>query len=571
MAMRMRVRAGLVAALFLALAPPLCLARTQAAEPLSLDTRTRVETAPGSGRFHVVHRPETWDPAKTAIIICDMWDKHWCKGATRRVAEMAPRMNEVIRAARDRGVLIIHCPSDTMKYYNGTPARQLAQSAPKAEGRPAVPERCTFDFRNEAPLPIDFSDDGCDCQPMCPHGNPWRRQIDILKIEEGDAVTDSVEAFDLMRSRGIDNVIVMGVHTNICVLGRPFSIRRMVELGQRVVLMRDMTDTMYNSRRPPYVSHFTGTDLVIEHIEKYWCPTITSASFLGGDEFRFGEDRRKHMAIVMAEDEYQAEETVPRFAYRDLGQHFRISLVFGDEKNKNSIPGLEVLDEADAAIIYVRRRLPTTEQLAHLRAFVAAGKPIVGIRTASHAFAARDGKSPPAGHDAWPEFDQMVLGGNYHNHHGNKKDPATIVWTVPEGMDHPVMKEIPTGQWTVPSWLYKTSPLEPNATLLMMGQVPGRPPDEPVTWTFLRKEGGRSFYTSLGHAEEFERPEFRRLLVNGIFWSLGTDVPADWREAPTDSPAPPLRRVSAAGLLDRLRIEVEQTRAQRRNSSAEKN
>jgi hypothetical protein len=109
-----------------------------------------------------------------------------------------------------------------------------------------------------------------------------RRQIAALEIAAGDAITDSAEAYYLLRQRGIVNVIVMGVHTNMCVLGRPFSIRQMVRQGLNVVLMRDLTDTMYNSRRAPYVSHFAGTNLVVEHIEKYWCSSITSSDIVGG-------------------------------------------------------------------------------------------------------------------------------------------------------------------------------------------------------------------------------------------------------------------------------------------------
>ena len=90
----------------------------------------------------------------------------------------------------------------------------------------------------------------------------------------------------------IENVIVMGVHTNLCVLDRPFAIRQMVYQGKNVVLMRDLTDSMYNPKRPPYVDHFTGTDLIIEHIEKYWCPTITSSDIIGGKPFKFKEDKR---------------------------------------------------------------------------------------------------------------------------------------------------------------------------------------------------------------------------------------------------------------------------------------
>src|SRR5205823_14857732 len=96
--------------------------------------------------------------------------------------------------------------------------------------------------------------------------------------------------YNLLQQRGIDNVIVMGVHANMCVLGRPFSIRQMVGEGKNVLLMRDMTDTMYNSRKRPFVNHFRGTDLIVDHIEKYWCPSITSVDFLGGEPFHFKAD-----------------------------------------------------------------------------------------------------------------------------------------------------------------------------------------------------------------------------------------------------------------------------------------
>ncbi len=77
-----------------------------------------------------------------------------------------------------------------------------------------------------------------------------------------------------MQHRGIKNLIIMGVHTNMCVLGRSFGIRQMTRWGVSCVLVRDLTDAMYNPEKVPYVSHKRGTELVVEHIEKYWCPTI---------------------------------------------------------------------------------------------------------------------------------------------------------------------------------------------------------------------------------------------------------------------------------------------------------
>lgn len=293
-----------------------------APQSLTLHARTRVETKPGSGQFNAVTQPLEWEPSRTAIVVCDMWNEHWCKGATRRVAEMAPRMNDVLVAARKRGVLIIHCPSDTMKFYEGTAERERAHRAPHVATKALLKKGCGVDGKREGHLPIDDSDGGCDCDPPCKQGSPWTHEIDTLKIEPPDAITDSAEAVYLMKERGIENVIVMGVHANMCVLGRPFAIRQLVQQGFHVVLMRDLTDTMYNSRSAPHVSHFTGTDLVVEHIEKHWCPSITSVDFLGGKEFRFSEDHRPRVVIVMAEPEYSTDQTLPKFAAEELEKSF---------------------------------------------------------------------------------------------------------------------------------------------------------------------------------------------------------------------------------------------------------
>ena len=271
------------------------LASTFAEEPASLHlpARERAETAAGSGVFREVSRTLDWDPKQTALVICDMWNAHTCPNATERVGELAPRVNEFAKAARARGVLIIHCPSNTMDFYKDHPGRKLAQSAPLATPLVPLKKWCYVDQTREAPLPIDDSDGGCDCPTTWKKGDPypWIRENPAIEILDGDAITDNAEAYNLMQQRGIENVLVCGVHLNMCVLGRPFAIRQMVEQGKRVALIRDLTDTMYNPAKPPYVSHFAGTRLMIEHVEKYWCPTITSNALLGGEPFRFQGDR----------------------------------------------------------------------------------------------------------------------------------------------------------------------------------------------------------------------------------------------------------------------------------------
>jgi nicotinamidase-related amidase len=264
----------------------------QKIDVLRLSARHRTAGS-GSGDAGLVVDSIELDPHQTALVICDMWDRHWCKSATRRVAEMAPRINGLASALRARGVLIIHCPSDTMEYYKEYPGRKLAQAAPKIQTNIPLLNWCNLQSDREQKLPIDDSDGGCPDDPPCKQYKAWSHQIDTIQIQDGDAITDSAEAFYLMTQRGITNVLVCGVHENMCVLGRPFSIRQMVRQGQRVLLVRDLTDTMYNPKMPPHVDHFAGTDLMTQHIEMYWCSTITSDQVLGGKAFRFSEDRRE--------------------------------------------------------------------------------------------------------------------------------------------------------------------------------------------------------------------------------------------------------------------------------------
>ena len=334
-------------------------------------------------------------------------------------------MNEVVKAARAKGVFVIHCPSDTMKFYENHPGRKLAQSAPKVETSIPLKGWCSLNGEKEPALPIDDSDQGCDGCPDCKTGHAWSRQHPAIEIVDGDAITDSAEAFYLMRQRGITNVIVMGVHANMCVLGRPFSIRQMVAQGQNVLLMRDMTDAMYNHRSRPWVSHFRGTELVVEHIEKYWCASITSTNFLGGEPFRFKGDAKKRVAFIIGENEYHTWETLPEFAKKELAwRGYQVSFVTSSQKPDDyDFKNWDAIPNADLLVISARRRAAPKPMMDAIRAHIASGKPIVGIRTASHAFDPKD--TDISGDRIWRHFDQEVLGAHYENHYGSGSD--TIV------------------------------------------------------------------------------------------------------------------------------------------------
>lgn len=209
-----------------------------------------------------------------------MWDTHTCGLSAQRVNAMAPRMNEVLSAARNLGVMIVHSPSDTMKFYEGTPWRQRMQRAPMSPSREPILNRCPREPMKERNFPIDDSAGGCD-DPVVKEWKgppyPWTRQHPAIDIVGFDGVSESgQEIYNFFKQEGITNVALMGVHTNICILNRGFGIRQLTRLGFNVVLARDLTDAMYDPRTRPFVSHARGTELVIEHIESMWCPSIRS-------------------------------------------------------------------------------------------------------------------------------------------------------------------------------------------------------------------------------------------------------------------------------------------------------
>ena len=292
-----------------------------------------------------------------------------------------------------------------------------------------------------------------------------------------DAVSDSgrEEIWNLLEERGIDNVILMGVHANMCVLGRPFGLRQLAKNGKQVVLMRDMTDTMYNPARWPHVGHFRGTDLIVEHVEKYVCPTITSDQILeSGRPFRFRGDIRPRAVLAISEDEYKTERTLPEFV-RDMVQDrlgVDVRILLGAAKPPHDLPGLAAaLEDADLLLVSMRRRSLPAADLQAARKFITAGKPVVGIRTASHAFDARGQLAN--GRAVWPEFGAEILGCNYSGHHDSKTE--TTVIAVQESDKHPILTGVRLPLTGHSSHFIKVSPLAKTAIPLLTGSIPNQP------------------------------------------------------------------------------------------------
>ena len=220
---------------------------------------------------------------KCAFLICDMWDQHWCSGATYRVGQLAPKINTFINLMRSRGAQIIHAPSDTLTFYTNSLARHRLMIADMKKFKEKV--KWLKNLRAPGyPLPIDDSDGGSDTKTIDkykPNTRVWSRQIESIIIdEEKDGISDSgAEIYHFLKEKGIEYYFIMGVHTNMCVINRTFGIRMMRQTGLKVALVRDLTDAMYNPAKPPYVSHEKGTELVCDFIEKYYCPSVKSTDF----------------------------------------------------------------------------------------------------------------------------------------------------------------------------------------------------------------------------------------------------------------------------------------------------
>lgn len=228
----------------------------------------------------------------------------------------------------------------------------------------------------------------------------------------------------------------------------------------------------------------------------------------------FKDIDRPSIVFITAEDEYNSAETFPVFASElEDKYNFDCKVLYGSAKRREGIIGMEALEQAELVVLYVRRRALPVRQMKLLRKYLDSARPLIGLRTASHAFDTR-GRAPK-GCVEWKSFDHDVLGGNYHNHH---KEKAVTTVTVAAGAEnHPILRDIKT-PFESSGWLYMTSPLTESTTLLLVGSIPNQKP-EPIAWTNRYKDA-RIFYTSLGSLGDFNNENFRKLLVNAIFWAL---------------------------------------------------
>lgn len=244
---------------------------------LPLNLRSQVAASDDRGRdvWKTVEQRKMLPADKTAILLCDVWDGHYCTAAVERLDAMVPRMNQVLHAMRNRGATIIHCPSGTMDVYADTPARQRAVNI----GQFDLPQDVE---RDDPPLPIDSTPETCCDTPGCELAPGYEKQHDGIEIDHDRdyLCDDGPTCYTIFQKHATQHVIIFGVHTNMCILHRTFGIKQMVRWGVNMTLARDLTDAMYNPMCWPYVSHEQGTQLVIGYIEKFWCPTVDSGDLI---------------------------------------------------------------------------------------------------------------------------------------------------------------------------------------------------------------------------------------------------------------------------------------------------
>lgn len=233
---------------------------------LTLTLQTRDEN--GTPRT----REESIDPRRVGVVVVDPWNFHWCKTATMRVDALIPRINHSLDAARELGMTVMLCPSDVVDNYIGWPQREIVLAMPKRPEPALEAIAC--------PAPPDGG--GCACgHDRCRTNYGWDGMHPDLRIGPDDLIPDTLqEVWTICQDRELTHLIYVGVHTQVCLLGKPMGLRNLKAAGMQCILARDLTDA-----HPGYAPErgFTPdlhTAEVVAHFERYLAPTIVMAEEL---------------------------------------------------------------------------------------------------------------------------------------------------------------------------------------------------------------------------------------------------------------------------------------------------
>lgn len=268
-----------------------------------------------------------------------------------------------------------------------------------------------------------------------------------------------------------------------------------------------------------------------------------------------GAGKGKHIVLVSGDEEYRSEETLPQLG-KILATHhgFKCTVLFAvDPKdgainpNVSNIPGLEALKSADLLVIFTRFRDLPDEQMEHLVEYIESGRPVIGLRTATHAFNIKKGKKYEKYTWTNPDkeysqgFGRQVLGETWISHHGNHGSQSTLGLVAKGQESHPILRGIKDGDIWGPTDVYGVRlPLPGDSQPLVLGQVLSgmKPTDKPVegkkndpmmpvAWMKSYKSASgktaRVFCTTMGASQDFSSEGLRRLLVNASYWCLGLE------------------------------------------------
>ncbi|WP_395746425.1 ThuA domain-containing protein [Prosthecobacter sp.] len=231
-----------------------------------------------------------------------------------------------------------------------------------------------------------------------------------------------------------------------------------------------------------------------------------------------------NIVIMTVEDpnNYESPRTMREFAEKELRPlGHRVTIVEGDKPQMHHFAGLvEALKDADLLVLFSRRRFPPKEEMAAIKAHLAAGKPLLGIRTANHAFLPKPNEVVDASLAPWPEFTHEVLGGE-NTGYETKGLPYSV--SAPAGVKTPILEGVNVAEIRGYQSMYKVLPLAADATPILIGtaQEGASTPPQPVAWMRTYGPGkARIFYTSLGAPEDMRSADVQRLLLNAVAWTL---------------------------------------------------
>lgn len=250
-----------------------------------------------------------------------------------------------------------------------------------------------------------------------------------------------------------------------------------------------------------------------------------------------GGAAERTVLFLVGEHEYGTRESLPAFARSALEpKGLRCEFVFAKSDDRASVdchvfPGLaEALKRADLLFLSVRRRYPAREDLERIRGWIRSGRPVVAIRTSSHAFGERpkgEGYQAPEGHAAWNTLDRDLLGVSYTGHYNAREGHDCVVRVDAAVSESPLLSGLDLPERPlIFSHLYKSEVVDPAVRVLLRASIAEDNADEPVAWTVIR-DGQKTFYTSVGGPEDMKLPWFNRLLSNAVEWALEKPMKSD--------------------------------------------